>query len=153
MPGIIFTPPLAISPAIIYTSWGFRLSFFPLLCLPSQEAWNEKVLALCSEDFWLLFLYFRTLAHKMAWKRKSSIEGFLRYGNPDCQILGTLKNKIQIHGFLSFLSNNTRSNFIFRVAWYLLIAKMAHIWDPWEWKFVWIIKNMLKISYTIQIFW
>ena len=42
-----------------------------------------------------------------------------RYGNPDCQNLGTLKNKIQIHGFLSFLSNNMRSNFIFRVAIYL----------------------------------
>ena len=39
-----------------------------------------------------------------------------RYGNPDCQILATLKNKIQIYGFLSFLSNNMRSDFIFRVA-------------------------------------
>ena len=35
---------------------------------------------------------------------KSFIEGLLKYGNPDRQILGTLKNKIQIHGFLSFLS-------------------------------------------------
>ena len=108
---------------------------------PAQEAWNEKVLALCSEDFWLLFLYFRTLAHKMTWKRKSFIEGFLRYGNPDCQILGTLKNKIQIHGFLSFLSNDTRSNFIFRVVIYLLIEfkryevpkllKKFLAYDPW----------------------
>ena len=50
----------------------------------AQEAWNEKVLALCFEDFWLLFLYFRTLNHKMTWKRKSSIDSFLRYGNPEC---------------------------------------------------------------------
>ena len=30
-----------------------------------QEAWSEKVLALCFEDFRLLFLYLRTLNHKM----------------------------------------------------------------------------------------
>ena len=41
-----------------------------------------------------------------------------------------LKNKIQIHGFLGFLSNNMWSDFIFRVAMYLKIAKTAHLWDP-----------------------
>ena len=46
------------------------------------------------------------------------------------QNLATLKNKIQIHGFLSFLSNSMRSDFIFRVAIYLQIAQTAHIWDP-----------------------
>ena len=49
---------------------------------------------------------------------KSFIELFLRYGNPDSQNLGTLKNKIQIYGFLGFMSNTMRSDFIFRVAMY-----------------------------------
>ena len=44
---------------------------------------------------------------------------FLRYGNPDLHFLGTLKIKIQIYMFLSFLSNNMGSDFIFRVAIYL----------------------------------
>ena len=86
--------------------------------LPScpQEAWSEKVFMLCSEDFKLLFSFFRTLNHKMTTIIKSSIEPLLRYGNPDSQNLATLKNKIHIHRFLSFLSNNLGSDFMFRVA-------------------------------------
>ena len=49
---------------------------------------------------------------------KSFIELFLRYGNPDSQNLGTLRNKIQIYKFLGFLSNTMRSDFIFRVELY-----------------------------------
>ena len=49
------------------------------------------------------------------------------------------------------MSNNTRSNFIFRVAIYLQIAKLAHIWEPWKRKYVQNIKNMLKLSHTLQI--
>ena len=41
---------------------------------------------------------------------------FLRYGNPDLHFLGTLKIKIQIYMFSSFLSKNMWSDFIFRVA-------------------------------------
>ena len=96
----------------------------------SQEAWSEKVFMLCSKDFWLLFPYFRTLDHKMTPIRKSSIEPLLRYGNPDSQNLATLKNKIHIHRFLSFLSNNSGSDFMFRVALCLWITKTAHIWEP-----------------------
>ena len=62
--------------------------------------------------------------------RKKSIEPLLRYGNPDSQNLATLKNKIQILEFSSYLSNNMGSDFIFRVAICLLIAKAAYMWDP-----------------------
>ena len=55
-------------------------------------------------------------AHHLALILKLYLHIRQKYGNPDCQILATLKNKIQIHGFLSFLSNNMRSDFIFRVA-------------------------------------
>ena len=82
---------------------------------------------------------------------KSFIEGLLRYGNPDSWILGTLKIKIQIYGFLSFLSNNMRSDSIFRVAICLQIAKTALIWDPWKWKLAKNIKNMLEISQATKI--
>ena len=44
---------------------------------------------------------------------------FLRYGNPDLLFLGTLKIKIQIYRFFSFLNKNMGSDFIFRVAIYL----------------------------------
>ena len=98
----------------------------------AQEAWREKVFMLCSEDFWLLFPYFRTLYHKMTPIRKKSIEPLLRYGNPDSQNLATLKNKIHIHRFLSFLSNNSGSDFMFRVAICFWITKSDHIWDPWK---------------------
>ena len=55
---------------------------------------------------------------------------FLRYGNPDLLFLGTLKIKIQIYRFFSFLNKNMGSDFIFRVAIYFKIAKSAHMWDP-----------------------
>ena len=69
-----------------------------------------------------------------------------KYGNPDMQFLATLKIKIDIPRFLSFLSKKMRLNFIFRVAIYFSLAKTAHIWDPWKWKFV---KNIK--SHTTQI--
>ena len=43
----------------------------------------------------------------------------MRYGNPDMQILGTLKIKMQLHGFLNAPSINMGSDFVFRVAIYL----------------------------------
>ena len=43
----------------------------------------------------------------------------VRYGNPDVQILGTLKIKLQIYRFLNMPSKNMGSIFIFRVAIYL----------------------------------
>ena len=46
------------------------------------------------------------------------------------KFLATLKIKIDIPGFLSLLSKNMRSNFIFRVAICSELAKTAHIWDP-----------------------
>ena len=52
-------------------------------------------------------------------KLKSYFVGLLRYGNPDMQILGTLKIKLQIYGFLNMTSKNMGSDFIFRVAIYL----------------------------------
>ena len=51
----------------------------------------------------------------------------MRYGNPDMKILGTLKIKFQIYRFLNILSNNMRSDFIFRVALYLKIALLAKL--------------------------
>ena len=56
----------------------------------------------------------------------------MRYGNPDMQILGTLKIKIQIYRFLSIPSKIMRSDFIFRVAIYFKIAQLADIWQPWK---------------------
>ena len=47
---------------------------------------------------------------------KSLNEPILKNGNPDSQNMATLKNKIQIHVFLSFLSNNAEPDFIFKVA-------------------------------------
>ena len=45
----------------------------------------------------------------------------VRYGNPDVQILGTLKIKLQIYRFLNTLNNNMGSISIFRVPFYLKI--------------------------------
>ena len=42
-----------------------------------------------------------------------------RYGNPDVQILGTLKIKLQIFRFLNMPSKNMGSVSIFRVPIYL----------------------------------
>ena len=55
---------------------------------------------------------------------------FLRYGNPDLHFLGTLKIKNQIYRFLSFLSKNMGSDFIFRVAIYLQILKQLIYGTP-----------------------
>ena len=54
----------------------------------------------------------------------------VRYGNPDMQILGTLKIKFQIYRFLSIPSKIMRSDLIFRVAIYFKIAQLADIWQP-----------------------
>ena len=97
---------------------------------------------------WLLGIYLWTLLIIKIKKLKKFIEPLLRSGNPDLSFLGTLKINIQIYRFLSLLSKNLGSDFIFRVAIYLWIAKSAHIWDPWKSKFLKIIKNMLKILYT-----
>ena len=43
----------------------------------------------------------------------------VRYGNPDVQILGTLKIKLQIYRFLNMPNNNMGSIYIFRVSIYL----------------------------------
>ena len=56
----------------------------------------------------------------------------MRYGNPDMQILGTLKIKIQIYRFLNIPSKNMGSKLKFRVAIYLEIAKLALLWQPWK---------------------
>ena len=54
----------------------------------------------------------------------------MRYGNPDMQILGTLKIKFQIYRFLSIPSKKMRSDLIFRVAIYSETAKLALLWQP-----------------------
>ena len=69
------------------------LSIVP--CHYSQAAWNEKVLVLRFRDFWLKFPYFRTLRNKMRLILKSSIDSFLRYGNPDYHFLGFLIWKLK----------------------------------------------------------
>ena len=53
-----------------------------------------------------------------------------RYGNPDVQILGTLKIKFQIYRFLNIPSKNMGSDLIFRVAISLEMAKLALLWQP-----------------------
>ena len=52
-------------------------------------------------------------AHFMQGILKSYLDIQERYGNPDMQILGTLKIKMQIYRYLNVPSNNMRFNFIF----------------------------------------
>ena len=66
-----------------------------------------------------------TLVHYFGIVSNKFMVGLLRYGNPDCQLLETLKIKIQINKFLTSLSNNLGSDFIFRVAICYQIAKTA----------------------------
>ena len=54
----------------------------------------------------------------------------VRYGNPDVQILGTLKIKLQIYKFLDIHSKNLRSDLIFRVAIQLITVILAELWQP-----------------------
>ena len=61
---------------------------------------------------------------------KSYLDIQARYGNPDMQILGTLKIKMHIYRFLNMPSKNMGLKFIFRVAIYLPIANLAHLWEP-----------------------
>ena len=77
----------------------------------------------------------------------------MRYGNPDVQILGTLKIKFQINRFLNIISKNMGSDFILKVAIYLEIAKLAQLWQPWKWNCIKNTKNMFKISQATQILW
>ena len=80
-----------------------KLTWVSLVCAVSirliqrltQEAWNEKVLLLSSQDFWLMFPYFRTQRDKMTLILKSSNDSFLRYGNPDMPFLWTLSWKFE----------------------------------------------------------
>ena len=51
-------------------------------------------------------------------KLKIYLASLLRYGNPDVQILGTLKINLQIHRFLGILNKNRRLKIIFRVPIY-----------------------------------
>ena len=74
-----------------------------------------------------------------------------RYGNPDVQILGTLKIKLHIYRFLNMPSKNMGSIFIFRVAIYLWITKLADMWQPWKSKYVKNVEKLIKLSCTIQI--
>ena len=92
-----------------------RPKWTPAHIVPGDDS-NKKAITVktdcsfkCYGFFWLWKHVFWNTFPQPIW----------RYGNPDCQILGTLKNKIQIHGFLSFLSNNMGSDFIFRGAMYL----------------------------------
>ena len=100
----------------------------------SKQKW--KVIDKISQGFWPCGVLRWLFAHHPLLELSLGNYIQARYGNPDCQILGTLKNKIQIHGFLGFLSNNRGSDLIFRVAICLGIAKTAHIWDPWKGKWV-----------------
>ena len=56
------------------------------------------------------------LCHFMPWILKSYLDIQTRYGNPDMQILGTLKIKIQVYGFFNMPSKNMGSKLIFRFA-------------------------------------
>ena len=58
-------------------------------------------------------------AYNSRGKLKSYLVELLRYGNPDMQILGTLKIKLQIYRFLNMPSKNMGSVFLFRVSIYL----------------------------------
>ena len=58
----------------------------------------------------IVYYYF---AYTFGWKLKIYLVSLLRYGNPDVQILGALKIKLQIHRFLGILYNNMR----FKIKW------------------------------------
>ena len=69
-----------------------------------------------SQKVWYHSIVYHHKANDSGRKLKIYLAGLLRYGNPDCQNLGTLKIKIHIYGYLSFLSTKMGSDFIFRVA-------------------------------------
>ena len=85
--------------------WGILRILAQTSCTRSLEWKCSRIVF-----WWLLFHNLRILTHKTTWKRKSSIDSFLRYGNPESQISGTLKNKIQIwNKKVKSLEHNTRT--------------------------------------------
>ena len=90
---------------------------------------------LCGVLIWPLVKY---------WVTKLDPDNYIqaRYGNPDVQILGTLKIKLHIFRFLNITRKNMGSIFIFRVPIYSPISKSADIWEPWKLKWF---QNIKKI--------
>ena len=88
----------------------------------TQEAWNEKVLVLSFQDFWLMFPYFRTLKDKMTLISKSSNDSFLRYGNPHMPFLWTLSWKFEFQVNLTiFMLNVMLWNVSMSILWVEMI--------------------------------
>ena len=90
-------------------SLSLSLSHF---CLKWKKVWK------ISHDFWKCGVVSRHIACHAPVKLSLDHYVQVRYGNPDMQILGTLKIKLQIFSFLSILSKNMRSDLIFRVFHY-----------------------------------
>ena len=87
------------------------------------------------------------------WVTKLDLHNYIqaRYGNPDVQILGTLKIKLHIFRFLNITRKNMGSIFIFRVPIYSPISKSADIWEPWKLKWFQNIKKC-KNSHILSKF-
>ena len=102
--------------------------FMPLsthFCLKWKKVWKISL------EFWKYGVVSWHIACHAPVKLSLDHYVQVRYGNPDMQILGTLKIKLQIFRFLSILSKNMRSNLIFRVAIYFSLPKLGQTWEPW----------------------
>ena len=81
----------------------------------AQSGLRVDIILQTSRYHGIIYYYF---AYNFGGKLKIYLVSLLRYGNPDVQILGTLKIKLQIHRFLGILNKNIRLKIIFRVPIY-----------------------------------
>ena len=82
----------------------------------AQKGLRVDIILQTSRYHGIVYHYF---AYNFGRKLKIYLASLLRYGNPDVQILGTLKIKLQIHRILGILNKNMRFKIIFRVPIYL----------------------------------
>ena len=81
------------------------------------------------------------------------IEPFLRYGNPDMLFLGTLKNKFHFSRFLTINMQNLMLVFWSGFPFNSKLSKLAEIWRPWKFKYLFFFKFYLKMTYGYLHSW
>ena len=106
-----------------------ELCFWTEHCTQSSQQYRESYDEIHHEFRWCGVLSWPLTNHpvtKLSWQHYVRV----RYGNPDMQILGTLKIKFQIYRFLDIPSKNLGSDLIFRVVIYWKIVILAELWQP-----------------------
>ena len=81
------------------------------------------------------------------------IEPFLRYGNPDMLFLGTLKNKFHFSRFLTINMQNLMLIFWSGFPFNSKLSKLAEIWQPWKFQYMFFLKFYLKMTYGYLHSW